>query len=168
LFGLQVKLATDAGAKIFRMDVGQTIETYARSVNLSILGPAATIVSPTSADLLQNTVIDALVGADIVGINTGSINDGSVRWTQRIFTTASTASVQVPAFAVEAKIQTDDGSSIGEWTRALASGGTPAVGTINFTSQGSSITEDRLLGNELFLVTPTYTGGITIVWKIRP
>ena len=179
-FRVRVRASAARGKYVFFMDVDETIELYAFSAQMELVGPPGAVeitdrndsqsVTPVTA--VGEVVIDARIGAVLSPIEqpTGL---KEVKFTQ-IVPVAQSASIQIPVprFAREVRIMQDSvGAVSGPWFRVTGGLTTPLnVGVLNFRARNIEESEVNL-GRESALVTDTNGANdrlFQLQWTIRP
>lgn len=177
-FKLAINVSTSAFNSSFIIDVGQTLDIYAYSVNTSLVGPTGMEeVTPGNIGTLtaSGLTLDARIGAALLQVEE-SVSNKEAKFTQHIIVLNSTQSViAVPNGAVSVRIiQSPAGPNSGDWTRFI---GAPGILTTPFPTgriaffQGGSIAEHWEVGDETHLQTDQNNNVdrfFTLVWTIRP
>lgn len=172
---LIINAATDSGFTRFEIDVGQSVEIYATSIDVSVGAVANSIVDPQPGQTLTapagfETVYNALIGVSVNEVSSYQ-NDGSAILTERFFAATNTVvDVTIPTFAKEVTIiqRRADTNDIVAVDRAVGISGALRTGPIDLGTDRESA--NVRLGNEEVLVIPSIadTNFVEFIWTIRP
>lgn len=169
-----VKLGTNSGNTIFRMDIGQAIDVRAFSIDVGLLSSvgAGQVGSVGTGAVINGTASNAVVGWDITMIE-NTDDHTEVRYSQLILiAAAAVVTVEVPTFATQVRVNMVSGVSAAPWTKTADAGGVYPTGPVEFNAGGTiSTTESGELGNARFLRTNAFGLGVrsaNITWTIRP
>ena len=180
-FRVRVRASGNRGKYTFYMDVDETIELYAFSAQMELVGPPNTDLitqvnqangTGIAATQQGEVVVDARIGGFIQPIEqpTGL---REVTYTQLVPVALDTAvRVAIPKFARSVRIfQAGTGPVSGPWTREVAASASPLnLGQVGFAGR-SSLPEDAPLGRESSLLTDTNAATdrlFQVQWTIRP
>ncbi len=179
-FRVRVRASGSRGKYIFFMDVNETIELYAFSAQMELVGPPGAIEitdlngssSATPAALQGRVVADARIGGYIYPMEqTTGLNEVTFTQIVNVAQNARTQ-IQIPRFARSVRIMQDlTAPSSGPWERIV--GGTTLqlnVGQINFRARHLEVS-DIHLGRESSLLTDSnaaFARVFQLHWTIRP
>jgi len=163
------------GPYVFYMDVDETIELFAFSVRLSLVGPAgSTLITPQNEQTITaqgNVIIDTRIGASLEPIESGT-GLREALYTQLV-PVAAGAQVAVPVapYARSVRIIQDNvGAASSAWTRQVGTTTPLVVGQVAFDGRVSRV-QDAPIGRESSLVTDLNNFNdrlFQVQWTIRP
>lgn len=179
-FRVLVRASAARGPFAFFMDVDETIEIYAFSARMDLIGPpASTLITQvnqvggtgTVASLQGNVIADVRIGASLEPIESGT-GMREVRYTQFIpVALGASVVVPVPRYSRSVRIvQSTTGPISGAWLRQVGTATPLNVGQIAFDGRISRV-QDAPIGRETSLVTDTNNLNarlFQVQWTIRP
>lgn len=173
--GLRVIASSDAGSKVFDMDIGQTIELFAQRIDVQVYGPTGAYQINTDIPTVAEGSGGAVVADTYVGVSINPIEESRGATTVRrsqILSVAANATVTftVPRYAVRASFsQNTSGLAPVQFQRFA---GDPAtlgrqIGTIDFVGRNAP---DVPLGQETHIRSNSDAARrvYEVAWLIQP